>query len=234
MRTIGELVSERTGKKKGGKRERERELRCITLNLPEYLPSEPSLRRCVSAHQCTWHPSEFSLLSFSLLTSSSSRLSFIPVHLSLSLSLARSNLARPFSPLPFLFLLRLLLEVNPPISYALHRYTGCRGNIQGDIDSSAGRRDFRCNIRRSRCVIDGSLLSGTEGRRNSARISRDYNILIETEILFRMDRSFFLLEKFFPSHRNSIVFDKNCAKKKKKKNDLYDLRKKLRRNKTNK
>lgn len=101
MRTIGELVSERTGKKKGGKRERE-ELRCITLNLPEYLPSEPSLRRCVSAHQCTWHPSEFSLLSFSLLTSSSSRLSFIPVHLSLSLSLSPARISLALS-VRFLF-----------------------------------------------------------------------------------------------------------------------------------
>lgn len=127
MRTIGELVSERTGEKeKGGERERERG---AVLHHPELarIPSLRTLRRCVSAHQCTWHPSEFSLLSLSP-----------PLHACLlslfaspSLSLSRSNLARPFSPLPFLFLLRLLFEVNPPISYALHRYTGCRGNIRG-------------------------------------------------------------------------------------------------------
>lgn len=129
MRTIGELVSERTGEKeKGGEREREREERCcITLNLPEYLPSEP----CDDVYPLTnAHGTQASSLS------SLSLLLFTPVFypcspLPLSLSLSRSNLARPFSPLPFLFLLRLLFEVNPPISYALHRYTGCRGNIRG-------------------------------------------------------------------------------------------------------
>lgn len=133
MRTIGELVSERTGEKeKGGKKEREREEQCcITLNLPEYLPSEP----CDDVYPLTnAHGTQAS--SLSSLSLSFSLLLFTPVFypcspLSLSLSLPLESRSRPFSPLPFLFLLRLLFEVNPPISYALHRYTGCRGNIRG-------------------------------------------------------------------------------------------------------
>lgn len=131
MRTIGELVSERTGEKeKGGKKERERG---AVLHHPELarIPSLRTLRRCVSAHQCTWHPSEFSLLSLSLFFSPPLHACLLSLFTSLSLSLPLESRSRPFSPLPFLFLLRLLFEVNPPISYALHQYTGCRGNIRG-------------------------------------------------------------------------------------------------------
>ena len=133
------------------RREKEKRSRCcITLNLPEYLLSEP-YDRVYPLHQCTWHPSEFSLLSLFF----SPTLLFTPVSPSLSAilsspfsplypasfvrSLARS-LARPFS-LCFLFsfLLRLLFGVNPPISYALHRIPGV-GVIFQDIDSPSGRR----------------------------------------------------------------------------------------------
>lgn len=93
MRTIGELVSERTGEKeKGGERERERG---AVLHHPELarIPSLRTLRRCVSAHQCTWHPSEFSLLSLSpplhaclLSLFASPSLSLSPARISLALS----------------------------------------------------------------------------------------------------------------------------------------------------
>lgn len=162
MRTIGELVSERTGEKeKGGKKERERG---AVLHHPELarIPSLRTLRRCVSAHQCTWHPSEFSLLSLSLFLSSSSRLSFIPVHLSLSLS--RSNLALALSAR---FLFSSYFASSSKLTHPfLTLCTGIPGVgvIFEDIDSS-GRATGRAELpveyyRRRRGVIDGSLLSG--------------------------------------------------------------------------
>lgn len=164
MRTIGELVSERTGEKeKGGKKERERG---AVLHHPELarIPSLRTLRRCVSAHQCTWHPSEFSLLSLSLFLSSSSRLSFIPVHLSLSLSLSRSNLALALSAR---FLFSSYFASSSKLTHPfLTLCTGIPGVgvIFEDIDSS-GRATGRAELpveyyRRRRGVIDGSLLSG--------------------------------------------------------------------------
>lgn len=98
MRTIGELVSERTGEKeKGGERERERG---AVLHHPELarIPSLRTLRRCVSAHQCTWHPSEFSLLSLSPPLHACLLSLFASPSLSLSLPLESRS---PFQPASF-------------------------------------------------------------------------------------------------------------------------------------
>lgn len=86
-------MNEREKKKKEA-REREREERCcITLNLPEYLPSEP----CDDVYPLTnAHGTQASSLS-SLSLSSSSRLSFIPVRLSLSLSLSPARISLALS-----------------------------------------------------------------------------------------------------------------------------------------
>lgn len=116
-----ELVSERTReKKRGGEWEEGREERsCITLNLPEYLPSEPyDATVCIRSPMHMAPKRVLSPLSFS------PTILFTPASLSLfdsprllhypARSFARTNLARPFSLLPFLFLLRLLLELTHP------------------------------------------------------------------------------------------------------------------------
>ena len=153
-------MNEREKKKKEARRRE----RGAVLHHPELarIPSLRTLRRCVSAHQCTWHPSEFSLLSLSLFLSSSSRLSFIPVHLSLSLS--RSNLALALSAR---FLFSSYFASSSKLTHPfLTLCTGIPGVgvIFEDIDSS-GRATGRAELpveyyRRRRGVIDGSLLSG--------------------------------------------------------------------------
>lgn len=101
-------------------------------------------------------------LSLSLFLSSSSRLSFIPVHLSLSLS--RSNLALALSAR---FLFSSYFASSSKLTHPfLTLCTGIPGVgvIFEDIDSS-GRATGRAELpveyyRRRRGVIDGSLLSG--------------------------------------------------------------------------
>lgn len=143
---------------------------CCCLLLPLLLPHHPELARipclrtlrCVSAHRCTLAPKRILTLS-PLLAPLAPSLSlpfpftvpFTPVLYPSRgpLSFFRSNLARPFSSLPFLT--SPPLRVNPPISYALHRIPGV-GVISSDIDSLVGRRDarnFRCNIEETEILV---------------------------------------------------------------------------------
>lgn len=153
-------MNEREKKKKEARRREREEQCCITLNLPEYLPSEP----CDDVYPLTnAHGTQASSLSsLSLFLSSSSRLSFIPVHLSLSLS--RSNLALALSAR---FLFSSYFASSSKLTHPfLTLCTGIPGVgvIFEDIDSS-GRATGRAELpveyyRRRRGVIDGSLLSG--------------------------------------------------------------------------
>lgn len=169
------------------------------LHHPE-LARIPSLRtlRCVFAHRCTWHPSEFSLLSLLL--------SYPPLHacpsvsvdspplLFLLLSAVRSSVRSfvrslesrsPFQTASF-SLLTSPLGVNPPISYALHRIPGV-GVIFEDIDSADGLGNETSGtsgaIWRSRRVIGGTkayigFCGGTGGRNGRPCAICDFTLLL--------------------------------------------------------
>lgn len=151
------MENEEGGRTGSGERERERETE--ELHHPELARIPSSLRtlRCVSAHQCTWHPSEFSCppsLSLSLLVgpslfllASSSRLFAVLVWPGRA-SFLRSNLALALSA-RFLF----SSYSSPPLAELTHPFlTLCTvyrvsAEYLSDIDSD--RRRGRLDSRRA-------------------------------------------------------------------------------------
>lgn len=153
-------MNEREKKKKEARRREREEQCCITLNLPEYLPSEP----CDDVYPLTnAHGTQASSLS-SLSFSPPLHACLLSLFTSLSLSLSRSNLALALSAR---FLFSSYFASSSKLTHPfLTLCTGIPGVgvIFEDIDSS-GRATGRAELpveyyRRRRGVIDGSLLSG--------------------------------------------------------------------------
>lgn len=155
-------MNEREKKKKEARRREREEQCCITLNLPEYLPSEP----CDDVYPLTnAHGTQASSLSsLSLFFSPPLHACLLSLFTSLSLSLSRSNLALALSAR---FLFSSYFASSSKLTHPfLTLCTGIPGVgvIFEDIDSS-GRATGRAELpveyyRRRRGVIDGSLLSG--------------------------------------------------------------------------
>jgi len=120
-------------------RKRERSCCCITLNLPEYLPSEPyDVYPLANAHGT--QASSPSSLSLSL------SLSYSPLHACL-VSLVR--FLSPFLSLSFLFSshTRSPRAANPPISYARQHIPGVPRAFR-DVPSAKRLAEFRWRFAR--------------------------------------------------------------------------------------